>query len=53
MMLDHLGFTREAGRIETAVVEAVRRGKTTQDIGGKFGTTEVGAWIEEFVARTN
>jgi 3-isopropylmalate dehydrogenase len=53
MMLDHLGFTPEAGRIETAVAEAVRRGKTTEDIGGKLGTAEVGAWIVEFVAGRN
>jgi len=53
MMLDHLGFKAEAGRIETAVVEALRRGKATPDIGGKLGTAEVGAWIEEFVSGRN
>jgi 3-isopropylmalate dehydrogenase len=50
MMLDYLGFTREAESIETAVVEALRREKTTPDIGGRLGTAEVGAWIGEFVA---
>src|SRR5438128_4960264 len=34
MMLEHLGFTKEAGRINHAVLEAVRQKKTTQDIGG-------------------
>jgi 3-isopropylmalate dehydrogenase len=53
MMLDHLGFRREAGRIETAVVEALQRGKTTEDIGGNLGTSEVGAWIADFIAGKN
>ena len=36
MMLAHLGLTREAAKIEAAVLEAVRQKKTTQDIGGKL-----------------
>jgi 3-isopropylmalate dehydrogenase len=45
MMLRHLEFTKEADTIEAAVLEAVRRKKTTEDIGGTLGTSEVGAWV--------
>ncbi len=45
MMLAHLGLTAEAGRIEGAILRAVRERKTTQDIGGTLGTREVGEWI--------
>ena len=45
MMLKHLGFADESERIENAVLEAVRQKKTTQEIGGKLGTAEVGEWI--------
>ena len=37
MMLDHLGFSAEAKKINEAVVAAVRQKKTTQDIGGALG----------------
>ena len=49
MLLNHLGFATEAARIESAVLEAVRQKKTTQDIGGALGTKEVGEWIAERV----
>ena len=45
MMLEHLGFAGEAGRINGAVLAAVRANKTTQDIGGTLGTRESAAWI--------
>lgn len=45
MMLRHLGCSAESERIETAVLEAVRQKKTTQDIGGALGTRQVGEWI--------
>jgi 3-isopropylmalate dehydrogenase len=45
MLLRHLEFTKEADRIEAAVLEAVRQKKTTQDIGGSLGTREAGEWI--------
>jgi len=45
MMLGHLGFFDAARKIESAVLEAVREKKTTQDIGGSLGTKEVGDWI--------
>ena len=49
MMLAHLGLTREAEKIEAAVLEAVRQKKTTQDIGGTLGTREAGEWVTNFV----
>jgi 3-isopropylmalate dehydrogenase len=45
MMLRHLDFKTEADKIETAVLEAVRQKKTTQDIGGMLGTKEAAEWI--------
>jgi isocitrate dehydrogenase (NAD+) len=41
MMLDHLGEGRAARRVESALEKVYREGKhTTQDVGGKAGTTE-------------
>jgi 3-isopropylmalate dehydrogenase len=51
MMLNHLGLASEAGKIEAAVLEAVRQKRTTQDIGGALGTREAGEWIADFVRR--
>src|SRR2546422_156953 len=45
MMLENLGFPEEATRIESAVSEAIRQGKTTPDLAGSLGTREVGDWI--------
>jgi len=45
MMLDYLGFAREAAKIEGVVAEAIRQDKSTSDIGGTLGTREVGDWI--------
>ncbi len=45
MMLRHLGFTEESRNIEGAVLDAVQEKKTTQDVGGHFGTRESGEWI--------
>ena len=45
LMLEHLGWTEEARRIEDAVRWAVETDTTTTDIGGKLGTREVGAAI--------
>lgn len=50
MMLDHLGESAEAQRIEQAVAEAVRQNQTTPDLGGTLGTNEVGDWICERLA---
>jgi 3-isopropylmalate dehydrogenase len=51
MMLGHLGMAPAASRIETAVLDAVRRKKTTQDIGGSLGTREVGELVAGQVSR--
>jgi 3-isopropylmalate dehydrogenase len=50
MMLRHLGFEKESDKIESAVLEAVREKKTTQDIGGSLGTKEAGEWVAHRVA---
>jgi len=49
MMLAHLGLTKEAGRIDAAILEAVRQKKTTFDVGGTLGTKESAAWIAKKV----
>jgi 3-isopropylmalate dehydrogenase len=51
MMLNHLGLSAEAGKIEASVLEAVRQKKTTQDIGGLLGTREAGEWVARAVSR--
>ncbi len=42
MMLEYLGFGDECARIERAVVEAIKAGETTKEIGGKLGTRAAG-----------
>jgi 3-isopropylmalate dehydrogenase len=42
LMLDHLGWTEEAGRVESAVEQAVAEGQTTPDLGGALGTRATG-----------
>ena len=51
MMLNHLGLTGEAEKIEEAVLAAVSEKRTTQDIGGALGTSEAGEWVAKFVAK--
>ena len=50
-MLEHLGLAKEAGKIDAAILEAVRQKKTTSDVGGTLGTRESAAWIAERVAK--
>jgi 3-isopropylmalate dehydrogenase len=52
MMLEHLGLTQEAGRINQAILEAVRQKKTTSDVGGSLGTREAAEWIAFSLSRT-
>jgi 3-isopropylmalate dehydrogenase len=52
MMLEHLGLANEAGRINQAILEAVRQKKTTSDIGGSLGTKEAAEWIVKAVVST-
>ena len=49
MMLRHLGFDTEADRMEGSVQEAVEQKRTTHDVGGALGTSEVGEWIAGFL----
>ncbi len=42
MMLDFLGFSPEARRVERAVETCVARGQVTRDLGGNLGTGEAG-----------
>jgi len=50
MMLRHLGFAKEADKLEAAVLEAVQQKKTTDDIGGRLGTRETGEWVAKAVS---
>ena len=45
MMLEYLGFSAEAKRMEAAVTAAVREKMLTPDVGGSKGTREVAEWI--------
>jgi 3-isopropylmalate dehydrogenase len=52
MMLRHLDLSSYADRLESAVNDAVRERKTTQDVGGTMGTSEVGEWVAGRIARS-
>jgi 3-isopropylmalate dehydrogenase len=45
MMLEYLGFTEPAWRIEKAVTSAIEAGETTKDLGGTLGTKAAGEAI--------
>jgi isocitrate/isopropylmalate dehydrogenase len=47
MMLEHLGLNEASKVIEKAVIACVNEGKTTQDVGGRLGTREVGNAVLE------
>jgi len=51
MMLAHLALTKESSKIESAILEALRQKKTTQDIGGTLGTRDAGEWVANQVSR--
>ncbi len=51
MMLEHVGWNREAEAIHSAVRTAVREGKTTSDLGGSMGTREVGDWLANYITK--
>ena len=50
MMVRHLGFDAEAGRIEAAVAAAIREGDCTRDLGGILSTEEAGDAIARRIA---
>jgi 3-isopropylmalate dehydrogenase len=49
MMLEFLGFQKEAGHLEKAVVSLVADGRTTADLGGTLGTRAVGDAVAEYL----
>jgi 3-isopropylmalate dehydrogenase len=51
MMLDHLGLTAAATKIEAAVLAAVQQGKLTIDVGGNLGTKNCAEWIAKQVGQ--
>ena len=51
MMLEYLGWEREAKSIDAAVRGAIREGKTTPDLGGTLGTRELGDWLAERISK--
>ncbi|MFZ4713995.1 MAG: isocitrate dehydrogenase [Bacteriovoracaceae bacterium] len=41
MMLEHLGYVKEAAKINTAIKDAItKKDRITKDLGGAFGTTD-------------
>jgi 3-isopropylmalate dehydrogenase len=53
LMLETVGWTQEAARIEAAVLAAVTAGQVTQDVGGTLGTREAGDWIAARIQQGN
>jgi isocitrate/isopropylmalate dehydrogenase len=49
LLLDHLGFAREAARVDAAVRRAVGEDATTPDLGGGLTTQEVGAAVLRYL----
>ena len=45
LMLETIGWTKEAAAIEASVLKAVRDNRVTTDIGGMLGTREAGDYI--------
>jgi 3-isopropylmalate dehydrogenase len=50
MMLEFLGWTSEAVRLNQSVKSALRENILTPDLGGTQLTTQVGDWLAKFVA---
>jgi 3-isopropylmalate dehydrogenase len=51
MLLDFLGWGREATITREAVKAALLNNYLTSDLGGDKSTTEVGTWLADFVAK--
>jgi len=45
MMLAHLGWPEEEGRIERACTKAINEEQCTNDVGGTLGTRACGDWL--------
>jgi 3-isopropylmalate dehydrogenase len=50
LMLETLGWTKESGAIDAAILRAVRENQVTTDIGGGLGTREAGDFIAAAIA---
>jgi 3-isopropylmalate dehydrogenase len=50
MLLDFLGWSREAAITREAVRSALLNNYLTSDLGGNKSTSEVGSWLAEFAA---
>lgn len=50
LLLENLGRPEEARLLEDAVVDCIREGRTTRDLGGALGTREVGAEVRRRIA---
>ncbi|HEX8028136.1 MAG TPA: 3-isopropylmalate dehydrogenase [Vicinamibacterales bacterium] len=53
LMLETLGWTREAAAIEAAVATAVTSRQVTADVGGTLGTRETGDAIASLITRAD
>ena len=53
LMLEQLGYAREASRIERAVAHCVEERRTTPDLGGQLGTEEVGDEVCRWLRRSD
>jgi len=52
MMLAHLGWAAEEGRIEGVVRRALVEGQCTRDVGGNLGTKAAAKWVRDEIGRT-
>jgi 3-isopropylmalate dehydrogenase len=52
MLLSHLGWPGEMGRIEQAVARAIEGGFGTRDVGGTMGTRAAGAHVRELIKKS-
>lgn len=52
LMLQQLGYAKEAARVEAAVVQALAEQRTTPDLGGALSTAQVGAAVCAYLARS-
>ena len=50
MMLDFLGWQKEAAALHAAVKAALLKNYVTPDLGGTKKTTEIGDWLADFVS---
>ncbi len=51
MLLEHLGRTEDARRVDAAVRRVLADGTTTPDLGGSLGTVQVGDRVVELLGR--